>query len=90
MRPLLLHASSPSRVPAHRRVLHLDFASVHLPNNMVWFSEAARHLHRGAYTKDQNRTPRRAPSPEHGNPRHQSLDRLLKVGLPANLHPGHL
>ncbi len=26
MRPLLLHASSPSRVPAHRRVVHLDFA----------------------------------------------------------------
>lgn len=30
MRPLLLHASSPSRVPGHRRVVHLDFASVHL------------------------------------------------------------
>ncbi|MGI4831621.1 MAG: phytanoyl-CoA dioxygenase family protein [Janthinobacterium lividum] len=32
MRPLLLHASSPSRVPGHRRVVHLDFASVQLPN----------------------------------------------------------
>ncbi len=26
MRPLLLHASSPSRVPGHRRVVHLDFS----------------------------------------------------------------
>ena len=40
MRPLLLHASSPSRVPGHRRVVHLDFASVQLPNGMRWFSEA--------------------------------------------------
>ena len=41
MRPLLLHASSPSRVPGHRRVVHLDFASVHLPSGMRWFSAAA-------------------------------------------------
>ena len=41
MRPLLLHASSPSRVPEHRRVVHLDFASVQLPNGMRWFSEAS-------------------------------------------------
>ena len=40
MRPLLLHASSPSRVPGHRRVVHLDFASVQLPNGMRWFSAA--------------------------------------------------
>jgi ectoine hydroxylase-related dioxygenase (phytanoyl-CoA dioxygenase family) len=40
MRPLLLHASSPSRVPAHRRVVHLDFAAVSLPSQMRWFSEA--------------------------------------------------
>ncbi len=40
MRPLLLHASSPSRVPGHRRVVHLDYASVQLPNGMQWFSEA--------------------------------------------------
>ena len=38
MRPLLLHASSPSRVPGHRRVVHLDFAAVQLPNDMKWFS----------------------------------------------------
>jgi hypothetical protein len=41
MRPLLLHASSPSRVPGHRRVVHLDFASVQLPSGMRWFSAAA-------------------------------------------------
>lgn len=39
MRPLLLHASPPSRVPGHRRVVHLDFASVQLPFGMRWFSE---------------------------------------------------
>ncbi len=39
MRPLLLHASSPSRVPGHRRVVHLDFASVQLPDGLQWFSE---------------------------------------------------
>ena len=41
MRPLLLHASSPSRVQGHRRVVHLDFASVQLPSGMRWFSAAA-------------------------------------------------
>jgi hypothetical protein len=40
MRPLLLHASSPSRVPGHRRVIHLDFANISLPCGMNWFSEA--------------------------------------------------
>ena len=39
MRPLLLHASSPSQVPGHRRVIHIDFASVSLPNGLRWFSE---------------------------------------------------
>jgi hypothetical protein len=39
MRPLLLHASSASRVPAHRRVVHLDFAAVQLPAGMGWSSE---------------------------------------------------
>jgi ectoine hydroxylase-related dioxygenase (phytanoyl-CoA dioxygenase family) len=39
MRPLLLYASSPSRVPEHRRVVHLDFAAVHLPSGMKWFRE---------------------------------------------------
>jgi ectoine hydroxylase-related dioxygenase (phytanoyl-CoA dioxygenase family) len=36
MRPLLLHASSPSRSPEHRRVIHLDFASVCLPFGLQW------------------------------------------------------
>jgi ectoine hydroxylase-related dioxygenase (phytanoyl-CoA dioxygenase family) len=39
MRPLLLHASSASRVPDHRRVVHLDFAAAQLPPGMGWFSE---------------------------------------------------
>jgi ectoine hydroxylase-related dioxygenase (phytanoyl-CoA dioxygenase family) len=39
MRPLLLHASSPSQAPAHRRVIHLDFASERLPFPMRWLSE---------------------------------------------------
>jgi ectoine hydroxylase-related dioxygenase (phytanoyl-CoA dioxygenase family) len=38
MRPLLLHASSPSRVPRHRRVVHLDFAAIQLPDGMRWLS----------------------------------------------------
>jgi ectoine hydroxylase-related dioxygenase (phytanoyl-CoA dioxygenase family) len=36
MRPLLLHASSPARVPAHRRVLHLEYAADRLPNGLEW------------------------------------------------------
>jgi hypothetical protein len=39
MRPLLLHASSPSQTPDHRRVVHLDFASAQLPNGMRWAAE---------------------------------------------------
>ena len=39
MRPLLLHASSPSQLPNHRRVIHIDFAAVSLPNGLRWFSE---------------------------------------------------
>jgi ectoine hydroxylase-related dioxygenase (phytanoyl-CoA dioxygenase family) len=41
MRPLLLHASSPSRAPEHRRVIHVDFTALQLPNGMRWFSEAS-------------------------------------------------
>jgi ectoine hydroxylase-related dioxygenase (phytanoyl-CoA dioxygenase family) len=43
MRPLLLHASSTSRVPRHRRVVHIDFASVRLPSGMRWLSEPLIH-----------------------------------------------
>jgi len=39
MRPLLLHASSTAIVPAHRRVLHLEFAAAELatlPQGLQW------------------------------------------------------
>jgi ectoine hydroxylase-related dioxygenase (phytanoyl-CoA dioxygenase family) len=41
MRPLLLHASSPSSAPAHRRVIHLDFAASDLPAGLQWAAEEA-------------------------------------------------
>jgi ectoine hydroxylase-related dioxygenase (phytanoyl-CoA dioxygenase family) len=34
MRPLLLHASSASTLPGHRRVIPLDFAATQLPNGL--------------------------------------------------------
>jgi ectoine hydroxylase-related dioxygenase (phytanoyl-CoA dioxygenase family) len=37
MRPLLLHASSPAENPRHRRVLHIEYATVELPNGLKWF-----------------------------------------------------
>jgi ectoine hydroxylase-related dioxygenase (phytanoyl-CoA dioxygenase family) len=38
MRPLLLHASSASRVPGHRRVLQLEFAAAEpLPGGLRWY-----------------------------------------------------
>ncbi|MCY1040580.1 phytanoyl-CoA dioxygenase family protein [Corallococcus sp. bb12-1] len=40
MRPLLLHASSPARVPAHRRVIHLEFATRALPGGLEWHARA--------------------------------------------------
>jgi len=36
MRPLLLHASGPSQLPAHRRVLHFDFAVGDLAGGLEW------------------------------------------------------
>jgi ectoine hydroxylase-related dioxygenase (phytanoyl-CoA dioxygenase family) len=36
MRPLLLHASSASRSPLHRRVIHIEFASCDLPGELEW------------------------------------------------------
>jgi ectoine hydroxylase-related dioxygenase (phytanoyl-CoA dioxygenase family) len=38
-RPLLLHASSPSRSPAHRRVVHLEFTAAQLQNGVAWATE---------------------------------------------------
>lgn len=37
MRPLLLHSSSRSENPIHRRVLHIEYATEELPNNLKWF-----------------------------------------------------
>jgi ectoine hydroxylase-related dioxygenase (phytanoyl-CoA dioxygenase family) len=39
MSPLLLHASSASQAPAHRRVIHLDYACEQLPSPLKWLSE---------------------------------------------------
>lgn len=36
MRPLILHSSSKSTMPDHRRVLHLEFSSAKLPNGLDW------------------------------------------------------
>jgi hypothetical protein len=36
MRPLLLHASSPAANPRHRRVLHIEYASMPLPHPLRW------------------------------------------------------
>lgn len=36
MRPLLVHASAPSETPAHRRVIHLEYASDPLPGGLQW------------------------------------------------------
>ena len=36
MRPLLLHASSPSKTLRRRRVLHLEFACEELPRGLKW------------------------------------------------------
>lgn len=35
--PLLLHASSASRRPEHRRVIHLEFAATDLPGGLEWY-----------------------------------------------------
>jgi len=36
MRPLLLHASSASESPGHRRVLHIEYAADKLPGGLQW------------------------------------------------------
>lgn len=36
MRPLILHSSSVSQLPGHRRVLHLEFSYADLPAGMDW------------------------------------------------------
>jgi hypothetical protein len=44
MRPLLLHASSSSEEPAHRRVIHIDYAASALPTGLEWFSESQKAI----------------------------------------------
>ncbi|HSH92785.1 MAG TPA: phytanoyl-CoA dioxygenase family protein [Roseimicrobium sp.] len=43
MKPLLLHASSPSDTPSHRRVIHIEYAADALPGGLKWYdwSQAA-------------------------------------------------
>jgi hypothetical protein len=36
MRPLLLHASSKSRMGEHRRVIHIEYAACDLPDGLSW------------------------------------------------------
>jgi ectoine hydroxylase-related dioxygenase (phytanoyl-CoA dioxygenase family) len=36
MSPLLLHASSPSKAPRHRRVVHFEFTACALPGGLEW------------------------------------------------------
>lgn len=36
MRPLILHSSSPSTNPSHRRVLHLEYSAINLPDGLEW------------------------------------------------------
>ena len=36
MRPLILHASAPATTPAHRRVLHVEYAATSLPDGFEW------------------------------------------------------
>jgi hypothetical protein len=40
MRPLLLHSSGRSRTAGHRRVIHIEYASVALPQGLQWHEAA--------------------------------------------------
>jgi ectoine hydroxylase-related dioxygenase (phytanoyl-CoA dioxygenase family) len=40
-RPLILHASSPAKVPGHRRVIHFEFAADELPAPLEWHIRVA-------------------------------------------------
>jgi ectoine hydroxylase-related dioxygenase (phytanoyl-CoA dioxygenase family) len=42
LRPLLLHASSAAVKPAHRRVIHFEFAACELPGGLRWHRESRR------------------------------------------------
>jgi hypothetical protein len=51
MRPLLLHASSASLAPLHRRVVHIEFAAYKLPGGLRWASNEAEHPVKGPELK---------------------------------------
>jgi len=36
MRPLVLHASSAATAPTHRRVIHIEYSPVELPDGLQW------------------------------------------------------
>jgi ectoine hydroxylase-related dioxygenase (phytanoyl-CoA dioxygenase family) len=40
-RPLLLHASAPAIAPAHRRVIHIEYAAIELPSPLQWYERVA-------------------------------------------------
>lgn len=44
MRPLTVHASSPSANASHRRVIHIDFAASDLPGGLEWFERVGSTL----------------------------------------------
>ena len=41
MRPLLLHSSRPCHNAAHRRVIHIEYAGVDLPQGLSWLEHGA-------------------------------------------------
>ncbi len=48
MRPLLLHRSGPAVAPGRRRVLHLEYAAVVLPDGLDWQSQSGAQDETGA------------------------------------------
>ena len=44
MRPLTVHASSPSAIASHRRVIHIEFATDDLPHGLEWFERVGSTL----------------------------------------------
>jgi ectoine hydroxylase-related dioxygenase (phytanoyl-CoA dioxygenase family) len=40
-RPLILHSSAPAIVPAHRRVIHIEYAACELPAPLEWYDRVA-------------------------------------------------
>ena len=46
MSPLILHASSPSENPGHRRVVHMEFSAQPLPGNLKWLADEPARMRR--------------------------------------------